>query len=187
MYTVTQNSMPIIKKISYPNVDIYQYSDSPVYTVNALSQVSIVKIEEAPFTLFYPLPSYLDMNQNPEVRHKTVMYFYYKTLDKWLFKEDGMVDILNYLKIKGDKVDVLDKMADYKDSNIVKDTQGDVEKKIKFIENNIFSKNDMEKILYSYIQETGANWYDLEKHSFYIKQAIRGFLKKKLKKLVERN
>ena len=45
-------------------------------------------------------------------------------------------------------------------------TQETVEKKIKFIEDEVLSKHDIEKILYSYIEETGSLWADLAKQNF---------------------
>jgi len=187
MFTVATSKIPILTKTSYPTMDVYQYSESPVYTVSTpLTQQLMIKVEEAPFQLVYPLPSYLDMNQNPEVRKKLAKYYYYKTLDKWLLKEDGMLDILNYLQVKGDTVHLINSISDYKETNVNKDTQDVIDKKIKYIENNIFEPYDMEKILNSYVQETGTNWYDLEKHAFYVKQAVRGFLKKKLKNMINK-
>ncbi len=131
-----------------------------------------------------PLSPELDLDNDSDTRNKISDYFYYKTVDKWLF--DSMAKILGYLKISGNSVDFIDSLSKYDPSSVDKDTQETVEKKIKFIENNILDKIDVFNILNKFTRETNTKWVHLiKKNEMFIKDLIKRFLKKKMEKSVE--
>ena len=133
----------------------------------------------------FPLHPSLDLNRDKDFQNKVTKYFYYKTLDKWLKKEKDMLEILKFLKIVNGEVKLISNMNEY-NQKANSDKQDDVEKKVKFIEDNILSKDDVNNILRKYVKETTTNWYDLqEKATYFIKEIIKKFLKHKLKDAIE--
>lgn len=174
---------------TFTPTNIILASDSPVPLIpSVLVQPSlplVTTVTTQPVVAF-PLHPSLDLNKSSELHKKVTSYFYYKTLDKWLRKEKDMLGILNYLKVTDRGVDVLDNMNEYKETNIDKDTQDTINKKIDYIEKNILDKTDIYMILKEYVKETHTNWFDLEKNSYFIKELIRKFLKRKLQTMIER-
>jgi hypothetical protein len=128
-----------------------------------------------------PLAPDLNLDLDVRVHDQMTKYFYYKTLDKWLYNE--MLDVLSYLKIDGKGVSTIDSMKN-RDSN-VKETQETVEKKIKYIEDNVFSQKSMRKMLTKYVEDTGTHWYELTKNKPEIKSLIKKFLKSKFEHIVD--
>lgn len=184
--TSSASSGSTLPDLSTFTPNIYLSSDSPLPYVPSvyISPIKpIVPVVTQP--VMFPLHPSLDLNRDPKLHKMMTDYFYYKTLDKWLRREKDMLDLLNYLYATDSKVDVLNSMNDYKESNIDKDTQATVDKKIEFIEKHILSKDGIYNILKNYVKETSTSWYDLEKNTYFIKELIRKYLKKKLIHLIE--
>lgn len=131
------------------------------------------------------LPSYLDVNSKPETKYKVSDFFYYLVIDKWLWSED-LNDILNYLQVAGDKVDIIKSLKDYSRTNINKDTQKTTESKVKFIETKILSKDRMLKILSEFAKDTGLTWEDMTKNHYFIRDLVKKYLKRKLQNMIEK-
>lgn len=133
----------------------------------------------------FPLHPSLDLNRDSKLHEMMTKYFYYKTLDKWLKKEKDMLDLLNYLRVTDRGVELVNNLNEYK-SNVDNDNQQSIDKKVAFIEKNILSKDDVYHILKKYVKETSTNWYDLEeKGTYFIKEIIKNFIKKKLISAIE--
>lgn len=98
-----------------------------------------------------PLDPTLNLNEDINVQNQVTKYFYYKTLDAWL--HDDFTDVLDKVKSK---------------------------EKIKYIEENVFSKHDMKQILKQFRKETDTNWYDMQKNKMFIKDIVHKFLLKKV-------
>jgi hypothetical protein len=166
-YTLTSEVYPLVPSIFTPNPFITPFGlyATPAYTI--------------------PLPSYLDVNQNPETHRMLAKHFYYRTLDDWLWEDENMKDILNYIKVSDKGVDVLNSMSEYKSTNISKDTQLTYEQKIEFIEKKVLSVDNMEKILKKFVKETNIKWVELVKNHFFIKDLVKKYLKQKLEYMIE--
>ena len=132
----------------------------------------------------FPLVPELDLDNDPKSKSIITDYFYFKTLDKWLYND--MLKILAYLKVSGGNVDFIDKLSDYNPKSTDKDTQESVEKKIKFIEKNrILTRDDIYNVLREFTRETNTKWAELvNKQSHYIKDMIRRKLKHKMEKMI---
>jgi hypothetical protein len=140
-------------------------------TYRKTGNVSTITTDYAP-VITYPITPGLNLNLDPKVHDQLTNYYYYKTLDKWLLSD--MSDILKYLTYSNGSV------KPGKSSS--SDTDQSVRAKIKYIEDNVFSKSGMYKLLNEYVLTYGVNWYDLERNSFQLKELIRAYLKKKLKR-----
>jgi len=171
------------------------YSISPLLTVSASSPLPILPSSltlstpyiSAPViplgTLIIPgtptIPQFLDLNKNRDVQKQVTKYFRYKTLDKWLYGD--MLDILGYFTISGGSVDLIKKLSDYRDSTDINRSESDNEKIIEWIEKYILTYDAMSRILTNFVKETNANWYDLHKNEYFIKDIIQNKLKSIIK------
>jgi hypothetical protein len=123
------------------------------------------------------------MNDNYYAQKQMTNYLYYRVLDKWLY-DDDMCHILKYLKVSGNSVSVVSSINDYKDNKICNDSIEDVEKKVDFIESNIFSQQSMRKVLVKITQELGYKWYDLPTRESIVIEAVGKYIRRKLKEKI---
>jgi hypothetical protein len=130
----------------------------------------------------FPLAPSLDLDNDEESKKKIAQYFLFKLCDKWLY--GSMLKLLSYLKVHGNNVDVIDNLKDLNFTS--NDTQESIEKKINFIENNIFSQGDMYLLLKEFTRETNSKWADLIKnYSSFVKDKVKKVLKRKLIHIIE--
>jgi len=131
-----------------------------------------------------PLMPQFNLDYDEDIRDKLIRFFFYKTLDKWLY--DDMSDILGYLEISGNRVTPTGKMVSQKESD------ASTEQKIKFIETYVLTKRSVRKLLTKFVDETSTRWAQLYKNESFVKEVIHSYLKKKLsnpdavKELVEK-
>jgi hypothetical protein len=163
----TSSIIPTILATDSPNVP---YTSYPYLTSVNLS---------------YTTPNigtYENMNADPKVQMRIVKYFYYKVLDKWLYTD--MLDVLNYLKTKNNKIDLLDNLNEYNENSVDKDSDDTVKQKIDFIEKYIFTKTLLFKILNKFVKETGNGWISLPKMESLIKDLIEDKLTKRMRQVI---
>lgn len=122
--------------------------------------------------------SYPDLNQDPQIRNKLTKYFYYKTLDLWLYED--LDNLLKYLHVSGNKVDLV-KNLEHLDTN---ESQEAVDAKISFIEEALLNKDDMYKILKKIIKQSGIGFIDLPKNEYLVVDGVKHFLKNKFRDLI---
>lgn len=159
-------SPPLTNKIPYilsPSSPILSLSD--LYSLQMVNMgQSVAIINES-------------VNNNPETKYKMIKYFYYKTLDKWLYGE--LSTVMNYFTISNGQVQMIKNMSEYKDSNNENDDT--IKKKKEYIEKNVFSKHDMTKILIKVIKDNDVMWSDLPRREYLIKEAIKEWFRKKIR------
>lgn len=163
-------------------------TDSPVPLIPSLMSIpsfsslpTIPMISTINPLISFPLHPSLDLNRDSKLHNMMTKYFYYKTLDKWLKKENDMLELLNYLKVTDKGIDVINKVEEYNSNTPSGENQQNIDKKIEFIEKNVLSKEDIYRILKKYVRETSTNWYDLEeKGTYFIKEIIKKLIKSKL-------
>jgi hypothetical protein len=123
-----------------------------------------------------------DVCDTPNIRETISKKIYYKFLDKWLYDSHKSKHILKYFKYSDGKVSLikdLDKKDDY-DTN----SHEIIDKKVDFIEHNIFRMDDLYVILKQFIAGTRVSWCDLIENSYFIREAIEKTLENKIKKLI---
>lgn len=131
----------------------------------------------------FPLPQHLDLNQQEETHNMLTKYYYYRTLDDWLWND--MNNILGYLVVNNNNVNLIKNLKDYSNTNTKSDTQESTEKKIDFIEKNILSLESMRKLLKKFVKESGIKWTDMSKNHYFLKKVIRKYLSAKMKVMIE--
>lgn len=127
----------------------------------------------------FPLDPSLDLNRDPNV-HRTVTDSIYKqTFQEWLYSRD-FEEVFKYIKIVGGEPKLVSgSERDHRASD------ENIDKKIRFIRDNILSYERVRKLIEEFIDGTRTNWYDVEKNIFFVKELILKYIKKKLKTLAE--
>jgi hypothetical protein len=139
------------------------------------------------FNITTKIPSlYIDVdtgvNDSYLVQKDITKYFMYKTLDKWLYKDFS--SLLKFLKVEGGKVRVVKNDEERDSNNVSNDSESDLEKKSDFIHDRILDEDSTRSILIRVLRELGYKWYDLPYKETVIKDIIKGYLKKRLKNLM---
>jgi hypothetical protein len=125
-------------------------------------------------------PLYEDVCATPSIKEKVSKIFYYKMLDKWLYDESKY--LLKYLKVSDGKVNLIKNLTDVDDYDT--NSQEIVDKKVQFIEDNIFKLENVFEILKKFIASTNISWCELTTNSYFVREAIEKTLKHKFKKLI---
>lgn len=131
-----------------------------------------------------PLGLFNDSCDIPHIKESVTKIFYYKMLDKWLYDKDDSKKLLGYLKVVDGKVELI-KDIDNKD-DYMKNDQATVDKKVEFIEKNIFRIDDVFAILKKFVDGTRISWCDLTKNGSFIRDAMNHTLEKMFKRLIKK-
>jgi hypothetical protein len=129
-----------------------------------------------------PLFYFDDVCNTSNIKEDIVKIFYYKFLDKWLYDDDASMYLLKYLKVSGNKVELVSNKKNTDD--YLKNNQEVIDKKVDFIEHNLFSKEELYEILKKFVSGTHISWCDLTKHKLFVREAIEKTLEKKMKRLM---
>ena len=122
-----------------------------------------------------------DHHDNYFTQKQMTEWLRYRILDKWLYS-DEMSDILKYLKVNGDSVNIVKTEKEMNENDIGKDTESIVDKKVKFIEDNYLTVSQMRALLIKIMEELGYRWYNLYSHEKVIIQACARLLRQIMKK-----
>jgi hypothetical protein len=186
LYSVTTDSIPYVPTSLPINTtqDVVVTSDYPLVFSQDSNNLSIAPIYPMyPFSISRPVVvPYADLNKDKDIVNRLVKYFYYKTLDKWLY-DDELFSLLRYLKVSGDKVHVI-KSEDDKDKHNI--SQEDADKKIEYIEHELLSKDDMDEILSKLYRHSNVKYIDMPKNEYVVIAAVKRFLKSKFHKLMSK-
>lgn len=129
-----------------------------------------------------PLVSKYDSIDNlPSTIEMMVKYYYFKTLDKWL--PDELSALLNYFSYKDGKVEIVKDLSQTKKEN--KDSDEVIEKKIDYIQQNVFSKSDMKKLLKKFVQKHNTKFSYLPRNEDYLRHYVKKHLKSRIEGLVK--
>ncbi|MCJ7636538.1 MAG: DUF1160 domain-containing protein, partial [Nitrososphaeraceae archaeon] len=119
-----------------------------------------------------------------EVRKRLTKYYYDLVRDQWLM--DELNDILNYYVYSDGNVRLIKSLSDYGPQNIAKDTDKIAEKKIEFIEKTILTKYDLIDILTHFTKNMRIKWVDIPKHEYLLRQAIKEYLVKEIRRKLKK-
>jgi hypothetical protein len=127
---------------------------------------------------------YKDLNKDKSVQKNLSKYYYYKILDKWIYKE--LMPLLAFVDISSDKPQLIKSLNQYDVEKLVKNTPEQIEKKINYLENVLITKDMVRHVLKKICSENGINWYDLDKNEKKIKTVFYNYLLDKLKESIKK-
>ena len=184
LYTASTSSIPYTPT-SLPinsSQDVVITSDYPLLFNEDKNGVSVRPA--FPMFPYYPyyttplvVPTYENLNRNPEVQERLTKYFYYKTLDDWLY--DDLSSLMRHLKVSGNSVHVVKSEGDMDKEDI---SQEAFDKKVEYVEKNIFSKDDMFDILMKIMNEADISLVKLPQNEYIVQGYVKKWLKKEFSK-----
>lgn len=127
---------------------------------------------------------YKDLNKDKSVQKSLTKYYYYKILDKWIYKE--LMPLLGFVHTSGDKPHLIKSLSDYDATKLVNESSDQIEKKISYLEKHIITKDMVRHVLKKICSENDINWYDLDKNEKKIKKVFHNYLLDKLKDSIKK-
>jgi hypothetical protein len=189
IYNASTN-YPYMPKTSLPissTQDVVITSDYPLVFNKDKDNLTVAPIYPYTYPTTYPYNNpaivvpYENLNKNPEVINRLVKYFYYKVLDDYLY--DELSGLLKYLKVSNNKVHIIKNEDDRDKENI---SQEEADKKVEYIEHEIFDKDDMYEILMKISNETDIELIKLPKNEYIIQGYVKKFLKKEFNRIMNK-
>jgi hypothetical protein len=177
----------------------YKIDDSKILIIDSDSKLTFPSIISTPYTspvfafttqtnnpnlkslYTYPLSPYLDLNKDPDVHDTVTKSIYKHVFDSWVYKSE-FEELFDYITIVGGEPKLITSLKN-KDSHNSSESK---ERKIRFMREYILSKHRVKKLIEDFVEGTKTNWYDIEKNTFFLKELIFKYMKKKLKALVEK-
>ena len=154
------NLQPNDVSISYPLI----------YSKNDFKKPMLINTDNGLYVIKgnYPL-----LNVDKKFKSKVIKYFRNEIVDNWLY--DDLSGLLNYFKVGEDG------RVQFVSSKNEKDNQpGDsiekMEKKIRYIEDEILDKHLIEHVLTKFVKKNSINWYDLKQHKTKVKNVFNDYL-----------
>lgn len=142
--------------------------------------------QDTPFVSYNPLrPSlmttgfYKDLNKDKSVQKTFAKYYFYKIVDKWIYKE--LLPLLAFIDTSSGKPQLIKSLEFYDVQKLAKDSEEEIEKKVKYMEDILLTKDMVRHVLKKICNENEINWYNLNKHEKKIKKVFYNYLLDKLK------
>lgn len=128
---------------------------------------------------------YKDLNKDKSVQKTFAKYYFYKIIDKWIYKE--LLPLLAFVEINSSgKTQLIKSLEFYDVQKLTKDSEEDIEKKVNYMENVLLTKDLVRHVLKKICKENNINWYDLNKHERKIKKIFYNYLLDKLKQSINK-
>lgn len=127
---------------------------------------------------------YKDLNKDKKVQKTLTKYYYYKILDKWIYKE--LMPLLAFVEIIEGKAQLIKSMEKYDVQKLLSNSDEQIEKKINYLEKIIVTKDMVRHVLKKICSENNINWYDLNKYEKKIKTVFYNYLLDKLKDAIKK-
>ncbi len=138
------------------------------------------KVDNLTSMYTFPLAPNLDLNRDPYV-HDTVTDSIYKQIFReWVYESD-FEGLFKYIKIVNGHPKLITK-ADKEGTN----KKEDRDIKVRFMKDYILSRGRVKKLIEEFIDGTRTNWYDIEKNTYFVREFVYKYMKKKLKALVDK-
>lgn len=167
------------------NQMISQTSDN--YDYNTFSY-PLIYADDKKTTYAYPSKNgiisytYKHLNNDKKTIKTISKYYYYKILDKWLYKD--LLALLGFINIVDGKAKLITSLNDYDGRKLVSDSSQDVKNKIKYMEEVIITKDIVKHVLKKIVSKYNIDWAQLEDHEDKIKKYFFKYLKDKLKEAI---
>ncbi len=130
-----------------------------------------------PRTGYFTQTVYNNINKDDQVIKAMVKYYYYKILDKWIYKD--LQPLLAFLEIENGKPRMIRSTSDFNIEKLASNTEADVEAKISYMENVLLTKDIVKHILKKFLKKYSIEWTELKDWESDLKKFILGYLKDK--------
>jgi ribosomal protein L17 len=170
--------------ISVPIINSYVNSNNLFDSSNVVdeSRMSPYLVENYNYPR-YVVGYYPDLDKDPQVHNTLKKYYFYKLLDKWMYRD--LKSLLAYVSIDGGKAKLINSISDYNENSVNNSKENDLTLRVKFLE-DLISKDLVKSVLERIVNKYGIHWYQLNKNEDIVKKkledAVKEFLVSKIKK-----
>ena len=129
--------------------------------------------------------TYKNLDRDKKTTKTITKYYYYKILDKWLYKD--FLPLLGFVDFIDNKLKLISSIDDYNGEKLLKESQNEIEKKIEFMEKTFINKDTVKHLLKKVIRKYNISWAQLENYEPEIKKYLYRYFKDKLEDTIEKN
>lgn len=126
--------------------------------------------------------TYDKLNRDKKTKKTLTKYYFYKIIDKWLYKE--LMPLLGFVDIQNGNPKLITSMRDYNGEKLLKESKEDLEKKIHYMEKVLLTKDIVKHVLKKIIDKYNIDWAQLEEYEPEVKKYFFNYLKNKLEEAI---
>jgi hypothetical protein len=119
-----------------------------------------------------------DLNKDKNVSKTITKYYYYKLLDKWLFKD--LLPLVAFVEFVDGKPRLIRNLADYNMAKLVNEPTDSIEKKIDYLADVLISKEMVKHVLKKFMNKHNLRWSVLNDYEPELKQYFLKYIREKL-------
>jgi signal recognition particle GTPase len=177
--TTAAGTAPTTTTTTTTNVPSYIYLNTPTY-YNPRTTTQYASYNNNYLSTGF----YKDLNKDKSVQKTYAKYYFYKIIDKWIYKE--LFPLLAFIDVKSGKPELIKSLEFFNVLELEKETEYDIEKKIKYMEEILITKNMVRHVLKKICDDNNINWYNLNKHEKKIKKVFYNYMLDKLKDAINK-
>ena len=116
---------------------------------------------------------------NSDKKHKIIIKYYYnKLIDEWIYKK--LFPLIAFVDIIDSKPQLIKSLSAYNMEKLKTESDKNIEKRVEYLEKNIFRKKIVKQILKKIIRKFGYNWEELDLHEEKIIKIFHEYFKELL-------
>lgn len=150
---------------------------NPLTNLNQLNQLNVQNLQNlqnqqnqiAQFNL-NQMNMYKNLNTSKSVQKTITKYYYYKLIDDWL--RTKLFKLLAFVEFVDNEPQLIKSMSKYSVEKVIRDSDENIDKRIKYFENNIITKKIVKQLLKKIVKNMCINWYDLNKNESTIQKVF---------------
>lgn len=179
-YYDSMNAIFNTPRVDTSNIDQQKYFPviltSPSYIDPA--KASTVVAYSGPNNNILTYGVYNDLNKDKHVAKTITKYYYYKLLDKWLFKD--LLPLVAFVEMVEGKPRLIRNLADYNMAQLASDTIDTIEKKIDYLGEVFVTKEMVKHVLKKFMSKHGLRWSVLNNYEDELKEYFFKYIRDKL-------
>ena len=174
------------------NLDLFkqllQEKNDEDYTTSV--SYPLIYVDNKKSTYAYPTKngivtySYKNLNKDKKTIKTITKYYYYKILDKWLYKD--LFALLGFIKIVNDEPKIINSIEEYNAVKLANESERDIEKRVRYMEKIIISKDLIKHVLKKVISKYNIDWAELDQYESEIKKYFYNYLKDKFEETIKK-
>ncbi len=140
-------------------------------------------------TVMYPTKNgiisyqYKNLSVDKSTVKTIVKYYYYKLLDKWLYRE--LMPLLAFIEIQDGNARIITSLENFNPKKLTEDSVDNIEKRIDYMEKIIITKEMVHHVLKKILKLYNMGWYDLKENDQEVKKFFYKYIKNKLEDAIK--
>ncbi len=123
-----------------------------------------------------------DVNKDKHVAKTITKYYYYKILDKWLYKE--LFPLLGYVEMVEGKPRIIRNLADFNMAKLANESDAVIDQKIDYLAEVLINKEMVKHVLKKLMDKHGLRWSILNEYEDDLKDYLLKYIRNKLEEAI---